>query len=353
MVGEPLEGAFSTTDRDTAVREMIEEMVVPHAQTPHGRQCNLPVGGVDAGDAKNCLGGYNATYGVLATLCVGSVSWHIRHMQPFAEVITDHLRRQNASPIREALNAGLNRDAIRSVLRGRVPSVERAAKICEALGLEFYVGPPREPPPGEAERAPPIPLAELERSTRDLVCLTANAGGDPIPDEIWPALAAARGVSLLPSNIVDPEALGIRVANEDNLPPGARSLGAVEFEVAAGGGAINLDEARVKGQVWFRRDWLDNHGLDPARCMVISVRGESMEPTLPDGCSILVDRQRTRRGDGRIFVIDTEDGLIVKRLGKEGRRWVLVSDHDAWPSEPWPAGAEPVGQVVWMARTLV
>ena len=41
-----------------------------------------------------------------------------------------------------------------------------------------------------------------------------------------------------------------------------------------------------------------------------------MEPTLPDGASILVDRNRRRRRVDHIFVVRTEDGLIVKRLGK-------------------------------------
>ena len=272
----------------------------------------------------------------------------------FIAAVREQLVARNVSARAAALAAGLPVRSIQGVLEGHLPSIDRAAEICDALGLEFYTGPPREGAHGAgAGGQPPIPLEDLEHSTRGLVRLTANAGGDPIPDDLWPALAAERGVTLLPSDLSDPEALGIRVANQDNLPPGARSLGAVEIEAAAGGGAVNLDEAPVKGQVWFRRDWLDRHGLDPTRCMVISVRGESMEPTLPDGCSILVDRARSRRRVDRIFVINTEDGLIVKRLGKEGRRWLLVSDHEEWSDEPWPAGADPVGQVVWMARSLV
>ena len=64
-------------------------------------------------------------------------------MKSFADIITHQLEAKNASPITTALQAGLNRDAIRSVLRGRVPSIERAFEICSALDLEFYIGPPR------------------------------------------------------------------------------------------------------------------------------------------------------------------------------------------------------------------
>ena len=80
--------------------------------------------------------------------------------------------------------------------------------------------------------------------------------------------------------------------------------------------------------------------------------GESMEPTLPDGCSILVDRSRTRLYQGGIFVVRTEDGLIVKRAEKTGELWQLASDHPAWTPAAWPESAEVVGEVRWMAREL-
>ena len=77
-----------------------------------------------------------------------------------------------------------------------------------------------------------------------------------------------------------------------------------------------------------------------------------MEPTLPDGCVILLDRNRTRRHAGHIFVVRTEDGLVVKRAGKDQDGWRLVSDHPAWAPVPWPQTAELIGEVKWMSREL-
>ncbi len=135
--------------------------------------------------------------------------------------------------------------------------------------------------------------------------------------------------------------------------PGARHIEIREADVAAGGGAINLDEPPVKGYLAFQRTWLDRHALDPTRCVVIDVRGESMEPTLPDGCSILVDRGRRRWRKGRIFVFLTGDGLIVKRAdeGETGER-LLASDHPAWAPVVFPGDASILGEVAWTARTL-
>ena len=216
---------------------------------------------------------------------------------------------------------GLPRDAISSVLSGHEPRLSRVAEVCAALGLEFYVGPPR-PGVEAGANAPlsPDSLRELEAGARILNRVVVDAGGDPIPDDLWPALVPERNIPA-PASLSTQDALLVEAANEGDLPPGARSMGAREVKAAAAGGAVNLDEAPEKGRIWFRRDWLDGHGIDTTQCVVIRVRGESMEPTLADGCSILVDRARTRRRDGGIFVIDTGEGLIVKRLGKDGRRW--------------------------------
>ena len=91
----------------------------------------------------------------------------------------------------------------------------------------------------------------------------------------------------------------------------------------------------------------------PACCSIIGVMGESMEPTLPEGCVILLDRNQRQRREERIFVLRTEDGLVVKRAGKgTGGRWQLVSDHPRWPDAPRPGGATIIGEVRWMAREL-
>lgn len=133
--------------------------------------------------------------------------------------------------------------------------------------------------------------------------------------------------------------------------PALRYIEIQELDVAAGGGAM-VEEERVIGRLAFRRDWLDRHGLDPNQCSVMSVRGESMEPTLPAGCSILVNRNRRYRRVGRIFVIRTADGVVVKRLGKTPKGWQLLSDHPKWKPVPWPDDAEVIGEVKWMAQTL-
>lgn len=63
--------------------------------------------------------------------------------EQFRACVTEALKRSGDSPITAANKLNLKRDAIRGVIRGASPSIDRAAEIAEALGLEFYIGPPR------------------------------------------------------------------------------------------------------------------------------------------------------------------------------------------------------------------
>ena len=133
--------------------------------------------------------------------------------------------------------------------------------------------------------------------------------------------------------------------------PGARPVPVRKLWTAAGSGALNLDE-EVQAYAYFRHEWLSRQRLVSERYSIISVTGESMEPTLSEGCVILVDHNRRRRLKGHIFVVRKSDSLVVKRAGKDNSgNWKLVSDHPAWASEPW-GEAEVIGDVKWMAREL-
>ncbi len=133
------------------------------------------------------------------------------------------------------------------------------------------------------------------------------------------------------------------------------SIDVMELDTAAGTGAV-VDFERVKDRIRFRQSWLRKHGLVARQCKVIGVKGTSMEPTLTDGCSILIDLNRRSRLVGHIYVVRTDDGLIVKRAGKNrAGNWQLVSDNpdkQEWPTLRWPDDADVIGEVKWAARTF-
>ena len=214
---------------------------------------------------------------------------------------------------------------------------------------------------GTGNTRPLISMVESGRANLSVANLTAAAKvlgvsvdflcgltTDPTPSrELVKELADST------TRIRDLEAQQAYAAGADDA---ADYVGVSELAAAAGGGAV-VDDERITGRVKFRREWLARHGLAAGDCRVIQVLGESMEPTLVDGCSILVNQASRRRRVGRIFVVRTEDGLVVKRAGKDrADRWQLVSDSpnkQAWPTVPWPDDAPVIGEVKWAARTFI
>ena len=139
---------------------------------------------------------------------------------------------------------------------------------------------------------------------------------------------------------------------ENYRPQVRRPVEIFEVASAAGAGAQVYDETPV-GVLWFRDDWLKSHSIDPEQSHIISVRGDSMEPTLHDGCSILVDHTRQEPDEGRIYVMRTEEGLVVKRLSLDEKdRWEIRSDNPDWGSALMLYGTEIIGEVRWYAVTL-
>ena len=137
----------------------------------------------------------------------------------------------------------------------------------------------------------------------------------------------------------------------DDLPA-MRHIEVLEIAASAGGGADVYDETPVS-RLAFREDWLELYNLNPDQCNVIRVIGDSMEPTLPEGSSILVDRNRREPRDGGIFVMRTVEGLVVKRVGQDGSgSWQAISDNPSWETVPMLYGTDVIGEVRWMGRTL-
>lgn len=262
-----------------------------------------------------------------------------RFVEDILREIDVALERLGISARAASIRANSSPEMIRDMRRGHIPSVNKLRSLCETLGLEFYVGRPRRPRQDDDEGLSAVPLQTLERTAQELVRLAAGAGGDPVPDDLWPVLAARRGRAV-------PQAAG------DIVPAGARPVAVARLAAVLGGGAGEAREVR-RERVWFRQDWLERHGVDPERCAVIGVQGDAMEPALPDGCSVLVDRTRTEWMPPRILALRTEGGLVARRAGHsdDGLRF-MVSDHPAWPDAPLSPDAEILGQVRWVARTL-
>ena len=102
----------------------------------------------------------NARVRFLAT--IGGVT-----TEEIAAVVRRALRTRNTTAFRAARDAGLPGNAIRHLLEGRDSRISRLAEICDALGLELYVGRPRVHPGGASAVRESAPVYGAGNSVQD------------------------------------------------------------------------------------------------------------------------------------------------------------------------------------------
>ena len=111
--------------------------------------------------------------------------------EQFVAAIRHRLAQEGMSVRAVALRAGIPIRSVNSMLEGHIPSVERAVQVAAAVGLEFYIGPPRGTPPPRLDGVMGSTLLrDLEASAKTLNRLVWDAGGNPIPEDMIEARLA-------------------------------------------------------------------------------------------------------------------------------------------------------------------
>lgn len=239
--------------------------------------------------------------------------------------------------------------AIRSIKRGMDVRASTLQRVCEELGVEFYVGPPRT---GARSGHYDAMIREREPAPAWVAELRADLTGE------IRRLAGEEPITDAPPLIPDDSLAGDLVwSREPRAMPGVRFVDCYEVPPPpapgpAPGRGGRLDDSTRAGCLAFRQSWFDRHRLDPAGCAVVHVHGESMEPTFGDGSTILINRAQRRRRSGAIFLLHDAGRLVVGHAGKDAAgNWRLSTDPRSGPPPPWPDGAEILGRVRWGTRT--
>jgi phage repressor protein C with HTH and peptisase S24 domain len=123
----------------------------------------------------------------------------------------------------------------------------------------------------------------------------------------------------------------------------------------AGAGSSFLTEDTPDGLYAFRKDFLANLRISK-NSVLLDVLGDSMEPTLRHGDTILVDKSDIEVHDGQIYLIGFQQQLLVKRLFRDVGGIVLKSDNSAYRETLVPPEYADdfvvFGRMRWMARTF-
>ncbi|MFD1914150.1 S24 family peptidase [Halodurantibacterium flavum] len=217
------------------------------------------------------------------------------------EIIKAQLKTKGLSAVEASERAVGNRYLISNMGRERygLPTMENLVALCDVLGLEFYVGPPR----------------QVEQ------------------DSLSPAV------------------------NEEYA-----EIPLHEAWLAAGAGADNSSEEVVE-HLAFRRDWLRKLGISPNKARLARVIGDSMEPTICAGDLILIDtaknvppmraRPYNDRRPAPIYAIVDDGDARVKRIERAGSdELLLISENKLHPTEKKQMSEVTViGRVAWWGHT--
>lgn len=127
-------------------------------------------------------------------------------------------------------------------------------------------------------------------------------------------------------------------------------------QVSTGHGA-QWDNERVRRKLAFRSKWLRYRGLQPENLRVVFAKGDSMEPTIHSGDSILVDITDANLSDGSIFVLRIGDDLFAKRVQVHiDGSITIISDNKEYREQRIPVTElgllSVIGKVVWIGKDV-
>lgn len=127
-------------------------------------------------------------------------------------------------------------------------------------------------------------------------------------------------------------------------------------QVVAGHGSLVGNESPTR-ELAFQRTWLRYRGLHESHLALVFAKGDSMEPTISDNETLMVDTSEQKLRDGHIYVIRNGDHLLVKRIQTLWNDGVqLLSDNKEYPPQEISRSdlnsLEVIGKVVWVGKDL-
>lgn len=127
-------------------------------------------------------------------------------------------------------------------------------------------------------------------------------------------------------------------------------------QVSAGNGSIPGNEEPTR-RLAFRHRWLKYRGLNEKDLVMVFTKGDSMEPTIADNNTLMVDTSDTDPQDGGIYVIRNDGHLLVKRTQiAPGQGVWLISDNKEYDKLlvqfDKTEDLEVIGKVVWIGKDI-
>lgn len=123
--------------------------------------------------------------------------------------------------------------------------------------------------------------------------------------------------------------------------------------LSAGDGCFSAEDYSGR-KLRFSKRTLGSRNINPKYAACVTAKGDSMEPAIPDGCTVAINMEDKEIKDGQIYAINNDGLLQIKVLRmKSGSEIIIESYNKEYP--PITASIENIsviGRVFWYSVLL-
>lgn len=131
-----------------------------------------------------------------------------------------------------------------------------------------------------------------------------------------------------------------------------KAIPRVAARLSAGTGSFDVSET-ITDYLSFQTKWLSTKG-SASNMVAMEVFGQSMEPVIREGDTVLIDQSQKHILAGAIYAVGVEDTILVKRLEKHPNKLVLNSDNKDYEpiflDKDQVENVRVIGKVIWSCR---
>ena len=242
------------------------------------------------------------------------------------DIIKRQLAKKRLSPYRAAVAFGMPENAIRYALEGRATKSDRLMEICAALGLEFYIGPPRDAPGA----ASPDSHAPAPAWTAFSAATLPHRGMATCSVQGWAKAQPERDPIPRPEDIMDDTAFWVSATGQSMIPEGID-----------GGDVCLVSPGREVRE--GDRVWILDHQKRAAIKRLVEKRGDGtlkLRSWMPkrDGRQQSFDEERMPAGIREVCPVVA---VFRGRPGTEGAEYIPDPKPPAHDTAPGPSRLAP------------
>ena len=146
----------------------------------------------------------------------------------------------------------------------------------------------------------------------------------------------------------------LKVKETGLTQPEYMAIKKVKARLCAGDKSFETDEG-TNNRYLFQSEWLKRKG-QPEKMVLMEVFGNSMEPELKSGDTVLVDCSQNGIIPGLIYAVGIDDTIMIKRIEKHPGKLLLRSDNKEYEpmivQEAEMNSLRIIGRIIWTGRTL-